>query len=370
MAHTIRQMKMEDAAAISGLLDWAWFAHRSEAGWKWLARTPRSREARAIPVGLVAEDADGRVGGVVGIFAQDYAIGDDWVVGVTGHTLIVDPAMKGVASKLLRRYAETEGVFGVFHFNANALSAPMYSRFGFSGWPVDNPDLKLVWPVDPLAILAERASAATLRGRRPGQEMFLRDRLFTPDLIRLGANVEQVFADQVDARFDRFWDALRAEGVLTARRDAASLRWRMSDPDRTLDPFLLVWSEDGEIAGYVLAQIIKVNEATAPDLEIVDVVALKHSADRAIPGLVHALLKNGPRLGVARVRLSVVSRELARRLGGVSGALKVRRHVHGHARLSDEGVIQASRWRLTPYDGDYGFCLRSPPRPQNHRVAA
>ena len=227
-----------------------------------------------------------------------------------------------------------------------------------------------MWPTNPLAILAERAMQLTSGGRRPGADRFLRDRLFTPDLVRLDPCVEQVFAEDIDARFDAFWGALAAEGRLTARRDAAALRWRMADPDRTLDPFLLVWMEGGHIAGYALAQVVKINELTAPDLEIIDLVALKHCAERAMPALVASLLRNAPRLGVARVRLSVVTHELERRLSGVAGVMRVRRHSHGHAKLTQTGVALASRWRLTPYDGDHGFCLRSPPRPGALRMAA
>lgn len=370
MRHTIRPIRMEDAPAVGRLLSWAWFAARSEAGWRWLCRTPRSKAAREIPVAWVAEDEDGQVGGVCGVFAQDYAIDGDWVVGATGHTLIVDPRLRGAASSMLRTYAALPDVFGVFHFNANSKSAPLYERFGFSAWPPQSSDIKLVWPTDPLAILAERAAGLASRGRRPTEDRFLRDRLFTPDLIRLAPCVEQVFAGDIDARFDAFWGALAAEGRLTARRDAASLRWRMSDPDRTLDPFLLAWMEGGHIAGYALAQIVKINETTAPDMEIIDVVALKHCADHAIPALVGSLLRNAPRLGVARVRLSVVTAELERRLSRLPGAMRMRRHQHGHARLTEAGLGLSSRWRLTPYDGDYGFCLRSPPRPQARSAAA
>lgn len=179
-----------------------------------------------------------------------------------------------------------------------------------------------------------------------------------------------MFGADADARFDAFCAALMAEGRLTARRDAASLRWRMSDPDRTRDPFLLAWIEDGDVAGYALAQVAKTDQVTAPDLEIIDLVALKHCADLALPELVAALVRNAPRLGVARVRLSVVTPDMERRLSGVASMHRLRRHAHGHIRFGEAGLALASRWRLTPYDGDYGFCLRAPPVPFAPRPAA
>lgn len=41
-----------------------------------------------------------------------------------------------------------------------------------------------------------------------------------------------------------------------------------------------------------------------------------------------------------------------------------------HAKLTEAGVCLTSRWRLTPYNGDYGFCLRSPPRSLRKCLAA
>jgi len=91
------------------------------------------------------------------------------VVGATGHTLIVEPRMRGAASRLLRRYADIQGVFGVFHLNANARSAPLYERFGFTGWLPDHADIKLVWPIDPLMILAQRRCSSPRAGGGPAR---------------------------------------------------------------------------------------------------------------------------------------------------------------------------------------------------------
>ncbi|MDP2765541.1 MAG: hypothetical protein Q8O54_11980, partial [Brevundimonas sp.] len=46
-----------------------------------------------------------------------------------------------------------------------------------------------------------------------------------------------------------------------------------------------------------------------------------------------------------------------------------RRHIHGHAILvADPGLEPL--WRPTPYDGDFGFCLRPPPgEPRRSGVA-
>lgn len=375
MGHSIRTLRVDDAADIGALLDWAWFAPRSEAGWKWLCRTPRSQAARSIPIGMVAEDGDGRVGGLFGLFVQDYVGPDGPTLGGSGHTLIVHPRLRGASRNLIDAVLEQRHLFGLSVFNGNALGAPIYARHGMTPWPPERGDLRLVWIVNPLAILAERAARATASRSpaavRPATERFVRSRVFERDLIRLGPRVRQIAASEIGAGFDAFWSALAAEGRLTARRDAASYRWRMSDPDRTLDPFLLTWMDGEAVGGVLLAQIGKGSEIDFPSLEIIDLVALEACADRAIPELAAALIGNAARLGVARVRLPVVSQELERRLSVIPGMMRRRRHVHGQARFADPvAAAAACDWRLTPYDADYGFCLRTPPRPAEARRAA
>ena len=374
MRHSIRPIRMEDAADVSALLDWAWFAPRSQAGWRWLCRTPRSREARAVPVGYVAEDADGRVGGVFGLFVQDYVSSRGEVIGGTGHSLIVHPRLRGASSGLINAALDQSSMFGVSVLHGNERAAPLYARHGFEPWPVERGDLTLVRVTDPLAILAERAARAGVERRGDGAprpaERFLRDRVFQTGLVRLGAKTRQLQAEDIDDRFDAFWDCLAGEGRLTARRDAAAWRWRLADPDRTRDPILLAWMDGEAIGGLLLAQISKVNEVQCPSLEVIDLVALEPCAERAVPELMGSLLRNASRLGVARVRMGVVTEETERLLTGVPGMMRRRTHVHGHVRFLRSGADLAADWRLTPYDGEHGISHRHPPLPARLSRAA
>lgn len=366
MAQSIRPIRMEDAAEISALLDWAWFAPRSEAGWRWLCRTPRSRDARSIPAGYVAEDSEGRVGGVFGLFVQNYASSRGEVIGGTGHTLIVHPRLRGASRPLIDASLDHAALFGVTVLNGNARAAALYARHGFEPWPVERGDLTLAWVTDPLAILAERAARARLARQGPSAprpaERFMRDRVFQTGLNHLGPRTRVMGPDDIDGRFEDFWSDLAGEGRLTARRDAACWRWRLADPDRTRDPLLLAWMDGDAIGGLLLAQVSKVNEIISPSLEIIDVVALEPFTRTAVPELVAGLLRNASRLGVSRVRMAVVTEETERLLAPVPGMMRRRSHIHGHVRFGKAGAEIASDWRLTPYDGEHGFCHRHPPR--------
>lgn len=374
MAHVIRPIRMSDADAVSALLDWAWFAPRSEAGWRWLCRTPRSRDARAMPVGFVAEDSDGQVGGVFGLFVQDYSSSRGEAVGGTGHSLIVHPRLKGASAGLIDAALDQAGLFGLTILNGNQRAVPIYARHGFQPCPAEGADATLIWITNPIAVLAERAVRARFDGHAPAQsrpaEKFMSDRLFTAGPARLGNRIVALGAADLDERVDSFWSALADEGRLTARRDQAALRWRMSDPDRTRDPILLAWMDDDRIAGLALAQLSKINQIQCPSLDVIDLVALEPFARQATPELVAALVRNASRLGAARVRIAVATPEMESLVASVPGMLKRRAHIHGHVRFNRDGADLARDWRLTPYDGEFGIGLRQPPRPLRQAEAA
>lgn len=366
MTHFVRPIRMQDAGEIAELLDYAWFPPRSEAGWKWLCRSPASVATRAVPVGFVAEDRDGRVGGVFGLFAQDYVSREGPLSGGTGHTLIVHPRLRGASRPLIDAVLDQQALFAVTVLHANDLAAPIYRRHGMAPFPMGRDRMSVVWVTDPLALMAERATRASKvrlgRDGRPTREWFLRDRVFNTALERLDPGVSVLSPAELDRRIDAFDEALAGEDRLSARRDAAALHWRFSNPDRTRDPILLAWMDGEDIGGLLLAEITKVTQLDAPTLEIIDLVALAQCADHAIPALVRSLVHNAARLGCARVRLPVVSEELEARLVGVPGMHRRTGHDHGFiwARPRTDALI--NEWRLTPYDGEFGLCFRPPPR--------
>lgn len=374
MTHHVRPLRVEDAGDVSALLDWAWFPQRSEAGWRWLDSAPRTAQARMAPLGYGVEDGDGRIAGVFGLFAMDYASAEGPFVGATGHSLIVHPRLRGASRPLIDAVLDQPTMFAVTVLNANAAAAPIYARHGMTPWPEARSDLSLVWVTDPLALIAEHAlrplKARAGHDHRPTLERFLRPRLFQTELVCPDPHVVQLFTEDLDGRIDAFWAALSQEGRLTARRDSAAWRWRFEDPDRTRDPILLAWMDGAAIAGLAHAQISKITAVDAPTLEVIDLVALAGCADRAIPALMSVLLRNASRLGAARVRLAVVSPELDQRLSDIGGALRRRGHIHGHVLRKQGSERLAQDWRLTPFDGEYGIALRHPPRPTMGRVAA
>jgi hypothetical protein len=354
----LREVLPADWQSLNDLHRWAWFPERSEAGWEWVHRF-----GQGYP-GWVLEDDDG-VCGHLGNIRQDYALCETRLVGATGYSLIVLPRAKGGSRRLLDAFRNQPGVFATSIFNSNALASPIYSREGFSAFPEDWADTKIVWPLAPMTILSERIVRSLYRTRRPSRELFngVRDRLRAGGAPGLSAL--DPWADAV--ALDLFNAELRLAGSLTADRSSRVLQNRFSDPDHAEPPMLYGWGEGGQLSAMALGQLGKMSEYEAPVLDIIDVVWLEpHGAAAAAALLVH-IKTEGRRAGASRMRLSLVNNATADVALRVPGAIVRRHHIHGHASFVDSRD-HGPGWAPTPFDGDFGFCLRPPPA--NHRQAA
>jgi hypothetical protein len=63
--------------------------------------------------------------------------------------------------------------------------------------------------------------------------------------------------------------------------------------------------------------------------------------------------------------MSVVNPMIEPLVASTPGAHRLDAHHHIHVRYDSLLAETAPQsWYVTPYDGDYSFCLRPPPRPQ------
>lgn len=377
MNDRIRPFELRDSAAVKDLCDWAWWFKRSPEGWRWLtAGAPGAPHDATAPAGWVCESASGEVRGFLGNFLQRFDYRGETFLGASLHTLLVHPDVRGASRDLLRRFAGQEAAFVRYTFNANDRSAPIYRHFDMHPWPRELSRVKYLWRTDWPGVVTERAlrwvhglsADAASRGRG---ERFETERVWTGGFGRCEPGVTPMPVGGIDARFDRLWDRLRADGRLLAWRDAETLRWRCADPDLTREPLLLAYHEDGELAGYLLAFFSKGSEVERPALEIIDVVATAAVEARAVPALIRSLLGSARGLGAARVRLPFVSPRLDALLGDFAAARRVYGYDHCHLRwIGPGGPDFLDAWYATPFDGDYSFCLRPPPLPAARQAAA
>ena len=361
MSLTLRPFQPEDTAVVDALhhsVDWP---VRSGEGWAWLRANPA--RPKDFPIGWLVEDDQGRAA-FVGQFPQAIQVDGQALLGVTGYSIIVPPALKGAAAKLIRRIMDRPDAALHYTLNANALSAPLYQRHGLHPWPPGTHDLKLSWIIDPVVCAAASLvrRVAPDRSGRDGPERLMNTRVNRPRDLRLPPGVTPL--TDFDADWDDFWGRLRRSGAVLADRSAETLRWRLADPDRTSPPITLAYRRDGVITGWIMAQTAKMSRHEPPVLDIIDLATTAGEPD-ALQTLAGALVANGRRLGVAKVRLQVVSPVVLAALGPLAG--RARReggwgHAHARFRPDWEPRLRAG-WSPTPFDGDYSFCLRPVPNP-------
>ncbi len=372
MSFSVRPIDANDHGAVNALHRSVGWPSRSEAGWAWLASNPARLETNA-PAGWLIEAGDGEPCGFTGNFVQRFHHGDRTLHGATGFSIIVAPRARGRSVKLLTTFTRQPDLFALYTFNANPASSPLYKRHGLVAWPPETHDVKLSWRVDALACAGGRLwreiDRRVPRLTEARAERLLNPRLHEPETLTLPAGVA-VLTDLADrSRYADFWAALMAEGRMIADRSPAMLRWRLADPDLTLRPLLLAFNRDKAISGYAMAMMSKGNPIEPPMLEILDLMALEDEP-RAIPALVEALLVNARNLGAAKLRVQTVSPDLLRRLGPLAATAR-REGGWGHCHVKfDPDTPGVETWSPTPFDGDYGICLRPVPVAMPERRAA
>lgn len=366
MTTTVREfVPAQDLDGVAALCRWAWWPERDLAGWTWLTQAP-GMVGR--PLGWVCA-ADDEIVGFMGNFVQERRQGADTVAAVCGHTFLVHPKAMGKARMLMRRILDQGEVAATYTFNANGRSAGFFKHFGFETWPEAGADTKLVWPVAPVTLGAERllrrwSQARKFAGVQGGREWFpprpvpavLAAPRRTPSVRALDSRTD------IDGRFDDLWRALTATGASLARRDAAALRWRVADPMLTRPPILLAYEADGVLAGYLLAILAKGSEIEAPALEIIDLIALPQVETVALPALVTALIGLARPLGAARVRLGLAHPRVETLLAPTRPARRQTPYSHCHVRFGQPGNDPGrAGWYATPFDGDQSFTSRPAP---------
>jgi hypothetical protein len=372
MTFSVRPIDANDHGAINALHRSVGWPTRSEAGWDWLESNPARLETDT-PAGWLLEAADGEPCGFTGNFVQRFHHGDRTLHGATGFSIIVTPRARGRSIKLLNTFTAQKGLFALYTFNANPASSPLYKRHGLVAWPPESHDVKLSWRIDALACAGGRlwreVDRRVPRLTQARNERLLNPRLHDPDRLDLPEEVT-VLTDLADqSRYADFWKTLKAEGRLIADRSPAMLRWRLADPDLTLRPLMLAFNRGKTIGGYAMAMMSKGNPIEPPMLEIIDLVGLEDEPD-AIPTLIQALLDNARRLGAAKLRIQMVSPQLLRRLGPLADTAR-REGGWGHCHVRfGSATPGAAIWSPTPFDGDYGICLRPVPVASPERRAA
>ncbi|WP_142849821.1 hypothetical protein [Telmatospirillum sp. J64-1] len=263
-ATEIRPMKVEDYGSLAPLyrrMDWQ---VPSVAKWRWLTvDNPALAEAGPgfRPGWLLLNG--GRPCGFLGNLAQRYWLDGEAVLAAAGQAYLVLPEHRSASLKLLHRFMNQPGVSLLFNTSANETASSIFEFFKFQSLPEGPLSSRFGWVLNAGAVAAAKmrrqgkgkslAGLASIVGALaggPGLRLaghgMKRPAGAMPDLRSLEASA-------VGEAFDRLWLRLTLSSEkLLAWRDAATLRWRLGDPDAQHPVRLISCGSGGYLDGYVL----------------------------------------------------------------------------------------------------------------------
>jgi hypothetical protein len=169
--------------------------------------------------------------------------------------------------------------------------------------------------------------------------------------------------EDVDARFDDLWARVSSSPGLRVRRDAAMLRWYLSDPDAAAEPTIVAVADDDGLVGYAVLARHCPATGTA-QVRILDLV-VRPGGEPAVAALLGGAVAHSRELGVGLVYCPPCGASLAAALH----ALRPHRLPHPHPlhfmraaeAAKTAGLASRGVWQATGLDGDTPFCIENHP---------
>ncbi len=364
----IRPVTQDDYPALNRLLSDVWFPTRSMAGWAWLLEQNPHQGDR--PSGYVACDTQNTILGFLGATGVELVNQRETLYATSGHSVVAAPQTPGAGVLLLRSLLQSDFGTAAYTLNNNALVQPIYDRLGGLPLSPQTADTTLNW-ITNHSLLAKAGfyrryqRLRSFKTARSQGEQFARFELPDPAFSPSANHVKPCafpFHDCPDLA--HFWERLSSSEPFYMRRDTAALKWRFSNPDQTLDPIMFVFDRGNGVEGWLIAQVSKETEISAPILTIVDLIALDDAVQSAYPTLVSTAIEASRQMRLQRVQLPFADKATINALKPLLKSSNIHKgHIHAHAKFhqnTDTDMLERN-WRLTPFDGDFTYCLRQPP---------
>ena len=378
MRHTLRAAAMSDAQTVAVLLRQAGgLKVRSAAGWRWLFEdNPMHRRQDPPPeMGWVLERG-GELYGYLGNIHLDYVFDGRALRAATCTSYYVREEARSESTRLMTAFFRQPRVELFMSTTANAASEPIYRLFkaevpkdaSFSRgyvWVAD--DRRVIEDVLARAPIPHAVTHGLAALAAPVSRLARSASGFAAGpRERAAAHAPLAFAPaELDERFDRFCETLAAAPGLRVRRNAAALRWYLSDPDAGGVPRVFaIPDERGELIGYAATALHRPAETAAAQLRILDLV-VRPGDENAVAPLLEAVLAYARETGAGLVYCPPGGAALAAQLE----KSRPYTHVHVHAshfvraakRGDTDAFIAPSVWQATGLDGDTPFCIEHEP---------
>jgi len=363
----IRPVKLDDTNAINSLLASAWFAERSQLGWKWLFEENPAQGAHS--PGFVVQNQNEEVVGFIGCCVKDFSYKGETLKAVSGHSHIAHPNQLHVGIKLIREVIKQNVGFGSYTLNNNEIAARIYPRIK-NNISLFEPTANIVlqWITNPGLYISSGLRRryhimSNFRNSRNGKERFGKAPPLAASAFKLPNNTNLI-ADHTECsnEIDAFWAKLHNSDNLYTNRSSKTINWVLSNPDFKIPPIFITFEGSEGIEGWLLAVISKETEISAPILSVIDLISLPDKEAQTFPDLIRAAKSIATELNLEKLQIPHVRQATINALVPELSAANIKNgpynHAHGtfHSGYSSENLRNI--WFQTPLDGDYAFCLR------------
>lgn len=365
----LRPLTEGDHAAVQALMLAAGWPQRSLAGWLWALRDNPARQALGAdtPLGWGLFGDNGQLQGYLGNLPQQYMCDGQWLMGATCTSYVVLPQARAHSAGLMRSLFSQKGLDLVYTTTANEHSGPVYQLY--KARALDNPGLREthVWVGDMGATARKALDKLHLGWMKPcvpwlapamsRMHQWL-GRACPPPSAFVG-RVNAVGLQDIDEDFDRLWLQVQAQPGLWLDRRAATLRWRLSDPDQPGLSLLAAQDAHG-LAGWIISTRYQGDPGLAGRRYVLD-LAWRPDSPETVGALLQAVCAQARGEGLALVEAFRFAGPLGAALASQGGHVRpvpgVSHWVRHLARRPDYPVKADTPWALGGMDGDFWFGL-------------
>lgn len=402
----LRELQLQDHAAVQALFARHGWPQRSLAGWRWALFESPQRPPDAAP-GWVLQAPEGVVG-FLGNLPQRLWQNSQPLPAVTCTALLLDATWRGQGAALLRAFSMQAGVQLLYSATANEFSAPLYRLYRYQQRSEAGLDQALRWVADSQAFARHALQARLHRrlgGAVPGRSgsraaaqaqpegsarpQWLRPLLrwagwpAVPTLPGPGVAAQgawqvmrwpagaapQPAAERLSANWQHWWESLlQAHPGLLADRQQGTLAWRLADPDLAgqLAAWLLLDSQ-GDMLGLALARAVAPAPPAAPRAELLDWCVLPQSPHEAQATLLATVGQWATQAGLPFVEARRCSGLALQQLAALDArALALPSQANWTLQPADAAAADPAGWSMSCIDSDDWFCshlheVRAPP---------
>lgn len=257
----LREAGFDDYGQIAALQARNGLSARSYGDWSALWKRNPAYLERGSPIGWVLERPGGELCGYLGNLPLDYRFGGGTVRGATHHSWVVDPPYRLRSMELLNRYLKQPEIDLFVGTTPNAAAETVLRAFDFTRVPCGEWNRAGFWITGYRGFAAGALRAATFPQPRALAYPLSAGLLFMDALRRpfLGAGPQRSVCEfevcsRFDARFDRFWEELKAESRdrLLADHSRAALEWHFGRGLERKDIWIIAAARAQRLLAYAI----------------------------------------------------------------------------------------------------------------------